>query len=370
MISCQTVVNIIEKLAPKKLACDWDNTGLMVGDFARGVDKILVALTVTEQVVDYAIENEYGMIVAHHPLIFKSIKSIRNDLPLGKIMYKAIKNDMVIYSAHTNLDVALGGVNDVLADALQLENVSVLKPTFSEGLKKIVVYTPRGFEDDVRNALFQAGAGHIGNYSHCSFNIDGYGTFKPLEGTKPFIGSIGNIERADEIRIETVVPENLVNKAIKAMLKVHPYEEVAYDVFPLDNKNFELGLGRIGVLKNEMSLKELSDYVKKVLNAPYLRVVGNLSKPVHKVAVCGGAGSDFITTAKFLGADVYITGDVKYHDAVDAIAMDIAVIDAGHFATENLMIPKLAKYIAEQAVYMGFDVEVKVYTDVEPFVIV
>jgi len=262
MISCQTVINIIEKLAPKKLACDWDNPGMMVGDFSKSVDKILTVLTVTEQTIDYAINNGYGMIVAHHPLIFNAIKSIRSDLPLGKVLYKAIKNDLVIYSAHTNLDVAFGGVNDVLAGALKLENVSVLKPTVNEDLKKVVIYTPKGYEDAVRNALFQAGAGHIGNYSHCSFNVQGYGTFKPLEGTQPFIGNIGNMEKADEIRIETVVPASIVNKVINAMFKVHPYEEVAYDVYPLDNKKLELGLGRIGTLKNEMSLREFSSYVK------------------------------------------------------------------------------------------------------------
>lgn len=370
MISCQTVVNIMEKLAPKKLAYDWDNPGMMVGDFARSVDKILTTLTVTEQTVDYAIKNGYGMIVSHHPLIFKPIKALRYDLPLGKILYKAIKNDIVIYSAHTNLDVAFGGVNDVLADALQLENIAVLKPYMKEELKKVVIYVPKGFEEDVRNALFQAGAGHIGNYSHCSFNVEGYGTYKPLEGTQPFIGKIGNVEKTGEYRIETVVPENLVNKVINAAIKVHPYEEVAYDIFPLDNDNIELGLGRIGTLKSEMNLKDFSDFVKKCLNATYIRVVGNFSKPVRKVALCGGAGADLISTAKFRGADVYITGDVKYHDAVDAKSVDIAVIDAGHFATENLMMPKLAKYLTEQAEAMHQDVKIEVYTDEEPFVIV
>lgn len=370
MISCQTVVNIIERLAPKKTALEWDNTGMMIGDFSRSIDKVLTVLTVTEQSVDFAINNGFGMIVAHHPLIFRPIKNLCQDSPLGKIIYKAIKNDIVIYSAHTNLDAALGGVNDVLAKALELKNTAVLKSTFEEDLKKIVIYAPTGFEDDIRDALFHAGAGHIGDYSHCSFNVKGFGTFKPLEGTSPFIGKVGNVEKAEEYRIETVVPHNLVKKVISAVSKVHPYEEMAYDIFPIENKGTASGLGRIGVLKEPMMLKDFCEFVKQCLNVKNVRVTGDLLTHVSKVAVCGGAGSDLISVAKFAGADVYVTGDVKYHDAIDAKALGLTVIDAGHFNTENLMIPVLADYISEQAKAIGQYVEVKVYNDEDPFEII
>lgn len=370
MISGQTLVQILEKWAPRKLAMDWDNPGLAVGELSRKISKVLLTLTVTEGTVEYAAKNDFDFIIAHHPLFYKPVKSLRWDTPLGKIVYKAIKSDIMIYSAHTNMDIAANGINDILAEALDLQNIQVLKETFREKLKKLVVFVPKGYEDVVRNALGNAGAGYIGNYSHCSYNTDGFGTFKPLAGTKPFIGKEGKLEKTDEVRIETIVPENLLKKVVSAMLKVHPYEEVAFDIYPLENFGSVSGLGRIGYVKEPVTLKTFCEVVKQKLDISYLRVVGDLDKNISKIAVCGGAGSDLAQVAAFHGADVFVTGDVKYHEAVDAKAVDLAIVDAGHFSTENLLIPLLKEYLEQETNSMGKKVEISIYKDQDPFVIV
>lgn len=370
MISCQTVIQIIEKAAPKKLAFDWDNCGLMVGSEKNKVKKILVTLTVTEEVIDFAIENGFDMIISHHPLLFKPLKSVRWDTPIGNIIYKAIKNDIIIYSAHTNMDIAPDGVNDILANILELENVKLLEVTGKENYKKMVVCVPEAYQNDVRAAMVNAGAGWFDNYSHLSFNANGIGTFKPEEGTIPFIGEIGKIEHVKEVRIETIVPENLVNKVANAMLKAHPYEEVAYDIYPLENMWQIHGLGRIGYLKEPLTLLELSNIVKQKLNAKFIKVVGDMSKQVYKIAVCGGSGGSLVKTAASAGADVFITGDIKYHDAEDARALDLTLIDVGHFYSENILIPELVDYLKEKIIKLAKDVEIQSYLGKDPFEII
>jgi len=370
MISCQTLVQILEKWAPKKLAMDWDNPGLAIGDLSGEVSKVLLTLTVTSETVEFAAKNSCEMIISHHPLIFKPLKSLKKDTPLGKIVYKAIKNDIVIYSLHTNMDIASGGINDILANLLNLEQIQVLKPTYREKLNKLVVFVPRGYEDAVRNAICEAGAGHIGNYSHCTFNADGFGTFKPLEGTNPFIGELNKLEKADEIRIETIVPESLLRKVISAMLKVHPYEEVAYDIYPINNSGKEFGLGRMGYAREPVKLREFCEIVKQKLILSHIRAVGDLNNSVSKIAVCGGSGGYLIYDAAFFGADVLVTGDVKYHEALDAKELGLAVIDAGHFATENILLPVLKEHLEEQTKLLRKQVEISIYKDKDPFVII
>ncbi|NLZ51990.1 MAG: Nif3-like dinuclear metal center hexameric protein [Thermoanaerobacteraceae bacterium] len=370
MISCQTLVQIIEQWAPRKLAMDWDNPGLALGDLSGEISKVLLTLTVTSEIIEFAAKNGYEMIISHHPLFFKPLKSLKKDTPIGKIVYKAIKNDIVIYSAHTNMDITSGGINDILAHLLNLEQIQVLKQTCREKLNKLAVFVPRGYEDAVRNAICDAGAGHIGNYSHCSFSTDGFGTFKPLEGTNPFIGEHNKLQRADEIRIETIVPESLQKKVISAMIKAHPYEEVAFDIYPLDNPGEKFGLGRIGYTKEPVTLKDFCEIVKHNLNTSYVRVVGDVKKSISKVAVCGGAGGDLIPAAAFFGADVLVTGDVKYHEALDAKESGLAIIDAGHFATETILLPALKEHLEEQTKLLNKQVEISIFEDSDPFVIV
>jgi len=370
MISCQTLVHILEKWAPKRLAMDWDNPGLAIGELSVKVSKILLTLTITFKTVEFAVNNGFEMIISHHPLFFKPLKSLRKDTPLGKIVYEAVKNDIVIYSAHTNMDTACGGINDILAKVLALQQLQILKQTYEEGLKKLVVFVPRGYEDTVRNAMCDVGAGHIGNYSHCSFSTNGLGTFKPLAGTKPFIGEEGKLKKADEIRIETIIPGNLQNKVVNAMLKAHPYEEVAFDIYPLENPGKTYGLGRIGYTKEPIILKEFCETVKQKLNISHIRVVGDLNKSISKVAICGGAGSDLAQVAAFFGADVLITGDVKYHEALDAKEAGLAIIDAGHFSTETILLPVLKKHLEQETRLLNKQVEISIYKDEDPFVII
>jgi dinuclear metal center YbgI/SA1388 family protein len=370
MISCQTLVQILEKWAPKRLAMDWDNPGLAIGELSNNISKVLLTLTVTLETVEYAANNGFEMIISHHPLFFKPLKSLRKDTPLGKVVYEAVKNDIVIYSAHTNLDAACGGINDIFAMALELQQITVLKQTYEEGLKKLVVFVPKGYEDTVRNAMGDAGAGHIGNYSHCSFNTEGFGTFKPLAGTKPFIGEEGKLEKANEIRIETIISDNLQKKVINAMLKAHPYEEVAFDIYPLENPGKTYGFGRIGYTQEPVILKDFCETVKQKLGISHTRVVGDLNKKISKVAVCGGAGSDLAKVAAFFGSDVLVTGDVKYHEALDAKAAGLAIIDAGHFSTENLLLPVLKEYLEHETGLMNKKVKICVYKDEDPFAIV
>lgn len=370
MISCQTIMQIIEKLAPKKLAYDWDNPGLAIGDFSQKVKKVLFVLTVTPKIVDYAVKNGYDMIISHHPLLFKPLKSIRRDLPQGEIIYNAIKNDIIVYSAHTNLDIANGGVNDVLVEAFDLRDVQVLSKTKNDRLKKVVVFVPESHKDVVRTAMIDVGAGFIGNYSKCTFNTKGYGTFKPEDNTNPYIGEKGKLEKVSEVRIETIVPESKLKKVINAMLKAHPYEEVAYDIYPLENRGKSLGIGRIGYLKKSITLKEFCELVKVKLDTEAVRVVGDLSRKIQKVAVSGGSGASLIPTALFQGADVILTGDIKYHDALDAQVSGIAVVDAGHFPTENIVLPKLADFVNKEVQKLGKDVKISIYKDKDPFVVV
>lgn len=370
MISCQTLVQILEKWAPRRLAMDWDNPGLAIGELSAKISKVLLTLTVTLETVEYAANNGFKMIISHHPLFFKPLKSLKKDTPLGKIVYEAVKNDIVVYSAHTNMDAACGGINDILAEVLELQQVTILKQTYEEELKKLVVFVPKGYEDTVRNAMGDAGAGHIGNYSHCSFNTDGFGTFKPLAGTKPFIGEEGKLEKTDEIRIETIIPETFQKKVINAMLKAHPYEEVAFDVYSLENPGRKFGFGRIGYTKEPIILKKFCETVKQKLGTSHIRVVGDLNKCISKVALCGGAGSDLAQAAAFSGADVLVTGDVKYHEALDAKATGIAIIDAGHFSTENLLLPVLKEYLEQETRLLNRQVEMSIYKDEDPFVII
>lgn len=341
----QTIMQIIENLAPKKYALEMDNVGLQVGDPNNEINKILVALNVSNEVVDEAIKKGSNMIVSHHPLIFNKLSSVRNDLYIGEVIHKLIKNDINVYCAHTNLDIAPGGVNDVLAKELKLESVKPLQITNYDSFKKIVVFVPKQYVDNVINALANAGAGCIGNYSHCTFRAEGKGTFMPLEGTNPFIGKTGKIEEVEEYRIETVVIESKLKKAVRAMLNAHPYEEVAYDIYNLDNEGKPLGLGRIGTLSHPISLKELIQTVKEILEINSVKLAGDLNRNVKKIAVCGGSGASLIHHASFKGADVLITGDVKYHQAQEAVNLGLAIIDVGHWESEKLILPVLAATI-------------------------
>lgn len=343
----QTVVQYMEQLAPKHVAMEGDKIGLQLGSLQKEIRNVLVALDVNEEVADEAISLEANLIIAHHAIIYRPLAHLQSDTPMGKVYEKLIKNDIAVYIAHTNLDVTDGGMNDWMAEVLGIESAGSLEDVHTDNLYKLVVFVPKDHHEQVLKAMLNAGAGHIGNYSHCSFNLEGYGTFKPGEGTDPFIGTEGKLERVEEVRIETVVPHSLRSKVIQAMLKQHPYEEVAYDLYPMDLKGRTFGLGRVGKLTEPVTLRDFVQRVKERLDVPMVRVVGDLDRPVRKAAVLGGSGGRYWRNAQFRGADVLVTGDVDYHTAQDARMAGVAIVDPGHNA-EKIMKPRVAAWLSEK----------------------
>jgi conserved hypothetical protein TIGR00486 len=344
----EQVIEMMERLAPPSLAMEGDRIGLQIGRRDQPVETVLITLDVTEAVVDEAIKKEAGLILSHHAFIYRPIRSIDTGTPYGRTLEKLLSHGIGVYVAHTNLDVAEGGINDMLADALNLENRAVFVPTGEVPLKKLVVFAPPEAADRIRRVLGDMGAGAIGNYSHCSFTAEGTGRFLPGEGTNPYIGTSGKLEAVPEVRIETIFPETIEKPLIDAMLDAHPYEEPAYDIYPLALPGMKYGLGRIGRLEKEMSFPQFVEYVKERLAVPAVRVVGNRSSRIRTVAVLGGDGDKFCREAYLQGADVYVTGDIYYHTAVEAKEWGINMVDCGHHA-ESVMKGKLAEKLAEEA---------------------
>ena len=358
-VKVKDIMGVMEQIAPRRLAEGWDQPGLAVGDPEREVKKVLVALDVIEPVIEEAKAIGADMIVTHHPmLLFKKIESITTENAVGRRIFSLIENGIAAFSAHTNLDIAQGGTNDVLAELAGLENIGILEETWAQSLKKIVVYVPVGHEDAVRNAMCEAGAGHIGAYSHCTFGAAGKGTFLPLEGTNPFLGEQGKLETADEIRLETIVPAEQANAVVTAMLAAHPYEEAAYDIYPVEQKGKKEGIGRIGELPEAVPFRTFAATLKEKLGLDAIRLVGDGDKLVKKVGLCTGAGSGFIALADAMGCDAYLTGDIKYHEAQEAVEKGLAVVDVTHYASEVLIVPVLQRKIAEAAKENGWAIEV------------
>lgn len=334
----QTIIQKLEEWAPKNLAYDWDNVGLQVGAMNDTTKKVLVTLDVLESTVDEAIEQDANLIIAHHPMIFKPLKSIDFNSPKGRVIKKLIEHNITVYAAHTNLDIANGGVNDLLIDVFPITKKTNLIPFKNEALFKLVVFVPVSHETELRNALSDAGAGHIGAYSHCSFRAEGQGTFKPLEGTNPYIGTKNELTVVDEVKLETIVAEEKLPSVLHAMEAAHPYEEVAHDILPLKQTGQAYGLGRVGELENPVPFDEFVNQVKKAYSVDTLTVVSKNEKTVKKIAVLGGSGQSYINQAKKMGADVYITGDITFHQAQDAMEMDLQLIDPGHYVEEIMKV--------------------------------
>ncbi|WP_350344762.1 Nif3-like dinuclear metal center hexameric protein [Proteinivorax tanatarense] len=342
------VVKEIENIAPKRLAYfSKDNNGLLVGDYNQNVEKLLVTLDVTEEIVDEAINNQCQLIISHHPVIFGGINAVNSQSKEGRIIIKAIQNGIAIYSAHTNLDVAWGGVNDSLAKKLGLKVTGVLDSIEVSKHYKVVVFVPSEFKEKVLNSMATQGAGQIGNYSHCTFTTLGEGTFKPLQGSNPFIGDKNQLEKVSEVKVESIVPSNKLGGVLSEMKKAHSYEEVAYDVFPLKNNPDNYGLGRISKLDNQTTVMELAEKVKKELNCDAVKVYGAKNKKISKIAILGGSGGSLIKQAKKLKCQAIITSDVDYHQGQLADELGVSVIDAGHYHTEVVVIDHLVERLNE-----------------------
>jgi dinuclear metal center YbgI/SA1388 family protein len=362
------IVEIIDKIAPFGFAEEWDNSGLQVGDPTARVSRIMVSLDAGWEAIEAAISKRCQLLLTHHPLIFRPSKIINVADPSGHLIKLALKNDLSIVSLHTNYDIADKGINDLLAERIGLKSCIPLSLTGFEELIKLVVFVPRGHEEKVVESLFQF-SGFIGNYSDCSFQSPGTGTFKPLAGADPFIGKVGSREYAEETRIEVLLRKADMPIALEAMVSAHPYEEPAYDLYPLINKGRNRGLGRVGELEKGLALEALAASIKKEFSLGGLRIVGDGARIVKRVAVCGGSGASFVRDAVRQGADVLITGDAKYHDAKDAQMLGLALVDMGHFASETVMIKGIVSALTSELAEKGFTVEVlSCETEKDPFV--
>ncbi|MFD0795262.1 Nif3-like dinuclear metal center hexameric protein [Mucilaginibacter litoreus] len=323
----------LESIAPLSYQEDYDNAGLIVGHADKEVFQAMVSLDCTEAVVDEAIATACDVIISHHPIVFKGLKKFNGKTYVERVVEKAIRNDIALYAIHTNLDSIMTGVNARICETLGLLNTRILAPK-QNLLKKLVTYVPEAQAEQVRKALFHAGAGHIGNYSECSFNAEGIGTFKGGEGSDPYVGEPGVRHHEDEVRIETIYPAQLESKIIMALVLAHPYEEVAYDLYNLTNQHQEVGSGMIGELEAPMEEADFLAEVKASMDCAVIRHTAFTGRAVKKVAVCGGSGGFLLKHAIAAGADVFITADYKYHEFFDAEGK-IVIADIGHFESEQ-----------------------------------
>lgn len=369
-VKLSDIVGIINKIAPPAMAEDWDNVGLQVGDPSGAIGRIMVALDPTPDAVDAAISSSCQLLLTHHPLIFKPLKRIATTDETGRLIHRSIANNLAIAALHTNYDVVGSGVNDLLAEALGVVSCRPLKVSHREELLKLTVFVPATHLGALKAALLPF-SWISGNYADCSFAVHGQGTFRPLVGASPFIGKVGDRESVDESRFEMLIPKNELPSALKALRKAHPYEVPAFDMTPLLNEGLQSGIGRIGILESKPLLKDFAEFVKKQLGIPSLRIVGDLKRSISRLAVCGGSGASLLRDAAREGADLFLTGDIKYHDAREALGLGIALIDAGHFATERLMVEGFSIQLEKELTKRKFAVEVlRCTAESDPFEVI
>lgn len=341
-------LNVIRQIAPEYLAEEWDNGGLQVEAEKDRIERVLICLDITEEIIEEAIEQQADMIISHHPLIFKGLKQIRTYDWTGQMIRRLIKNDISAYTAHTSFDSVIGGNNDYFAELIGIQNTYPLIKNLYESFFKLAVFVPEDHFENVRKAICQAGAGNINNYRDCTFFLKGTGTFMPLENANPYIGSSQRLEYVNEYRLESIIPKSQLNHVISEMLAVHPYEEPAYDVYPLENNIGTSGLGRVGEFEEPMMMESICQLLKDKLGiseaVPYVQ---GKEKWIKRVALCTGSGADLIKKAYDQGCQLLITGDIKYHDAQYATQLGIGLIDAKHFYTEKIFVSNMAKKIKE-----------------------
>lgn len=340
------VIDYLESWAPKAYQESYDNSGLIVGDKNSEITGVLVCLDSTEEIVDEAINKGCNLIIAHHPIVFSGLKTFTGKDYIERTVIKAIKNDIAIYAIHTNLDSVSDGVNRKIGEKLGLKNLQILAPK-TNLLKKLITFVPNDHLEKVRNALFSSGAGKIGNYDQCSFNSEGKGTFRAGENTDPFVGEKGTLHTESETRLEVVLTNDKLPPILSALFESHPYEEVAYDVISLDNRQTEIGSGMIGELTEESSEETFLNFVKNTMESGVIRHTNLLERPIKKVAFCGGSGSFLLNQAKAKGADVFITADYKYHQFFDADG-EILIADIGHFESEQFTIELIGDYLTKK----------------------
>ncbi|MDI1234166.1 MAG: Nif3-like dinuclear metal center hexameric protein [bacterium] len=340
------ITALIEKIAPLSYQENYDNAGLIIGNHEMKVTGILLCLDSTERVVDEAIEMDCNLIIAHHPIVFKGIKKLNGTNYVERTIIKAIRHNIAIYAMHTNLDNVLkNGVNTKIAEKLELSHLKIIQPKI-DTICKLVVYTPKHKIEDIKNALFENGAGQLGNYSECSFESTGTGSFKPGEQAKPHVGNIGIREEIEEVKIEVLVPNYLLNKVLNGVKAVHPYEEMAYDIVPITNQNQTIGAGIYGELAKPLESNQFLQFVKEKMNLPLIRHTA-YDREIRTVAICGGSGSFLIQNIKNIKADAYITADIKYHEFFD-VENQYMLCDIGHYESEIYTLEIFYKEIKEK----------------------
>ncbi len=340
------ILQSLAEWAPPAYQESYDNSRLICGNPEQEIERALCTLDCTEEVVKEAIEEGANLIIAHHPIVFSGLKSLTGKDYVERTVIAAIKNDIAIYALHTNLDAVDTGVNWEIGKRLGLKNLQILSPK-KEGLKKLFTFVPEAACASVREALFRAGAGHVGAYDHCSFNTRGEGTFRAGEGTNPFVGKQNEDHTEQEVKIEVIFPAHLEGRVIQALLNKHPYEEVAYDIVRLENVQPNVGSGMVGELEQPMPFDAFLKHVSHAFGAPVLRHTKAIRTEVKRVAFCGGSGSFLLAQAQRTKADVFITGDFKYHQFFDA-EDSIAIIDIGHFEFEQFTPHLIQAYLAKK----------------------
>ena len=341
------IIQLFEDWAPRWVAWEKDNVGLQVGDEHKKITRILVTLDVTKQIVNEAIAQKADLIISHHPLLFRPLSAIIARDPVGELVLRLAEHKIALFSAHTNLDFAPGGVSFSLAEILGLKNIRFLAP-LKQSLAKIVVFVPQGHGEHVIQAMSQAGAGVLGKYSTCSFGSKGTGSFYGSEASNPFLGKRGNLEIVEETRLEMIAPRANVSGIVAALKAAHPYEEPAYDIYFLENSNPNFGMGTIGTLPKPQPLKHFLKSTKQSLGAGALRYTGSLEHKIRTIAVCGGAGIDLLPDAMSAHADAFVTSDIRYH-AFQKAEGTIALIDAGHWETEHIILKPMTDRLRSAA---------------------
>lgn len=364
MLKVKDCIKEIESIAPPKLAQGWDNTGLLVGDVNATVKKILLTIDITKDVIKEARQAGCNFIISYHPVIWDGLKTVEKD----SVVYELVQNDINVYSIHTALDAVSGGVNDGLAEIVGIKNAQPIGDYIAGSEQrnyKLAVFVPVKSLQKVADAVFKAGAGWIGNYSHCSFNSAGLGTFVPLNGAKPTIGKVGEIENVEEIKFESIVPAEKITDVVKALKAAHPYEVPAFDIIKIyETEDQKIGLGRIGQLEKPVRLDSILKKIRKVTGAKAAGIVGPKKRLVKKAAVCAGSCGKLIMKAIAEKCDLYLTGEIKHHQALAAQEAGVTVVCLSHSVSERFILKKVAKELQKGIK----SVKIKISkTDKDPF---
>ena len=361
LLTLSQIASVVDAIAPFRLAYDWDNCGLQIGDPNQPVEKLLIALEINSAVIAYARKKSCRAILVHHPLIFQAQKSVRSDTLSGGLQLELIRAGIGLIAAHTNVDRVLRGTNGALAERIGLQNVTILEPGPGDESYKFTVFVPRDHTPAIIEAIHRGGGGRIGLYSHCTFRAPGTGTYVPESGAKPFAGRVGKFEEAAEDRLETLVPKSALPSVIREVLAAHPYEEVAYDVYALHDPNIKYGLGVCGVLPRRTTLRELAEALCSRCSTPFACIAGKPGRAVQKIAIITGSAGSSVRAISPAVADAVVTGELSYHFTQEAVARGLAVVTIGHAASEKIFAGHFAREMRKEPVIANSNLKIEAY---------